>query len=94
MRDADWCGMLRRVGVRRLGELLPKSLRRTCRRRDDSMPRSVADAMRGSPVHTPINKVFSDPRYYLYGVLIVIAAFILLFLFGIQTGTSSGGGPR
>jgi VIT1/CCC1 family predicted Fe2+/Mn2+ transporter len=45
-------------------------------------------------VHTLINKVFSEPRYYLYGVLIVIAAFILLFLFGIQTGTSSGGGPR
>ena len=30
-------------------------------------------------MHTLINKVFSEPRYYLYGVLIVIAAFILLF---------------
>lgn len=41
-----------------------------------------------------MHAVFSEPRYYLYGVLIVVAAIILLALFSIQTGMTSGGGPR
>jgi hypothetical protein len=43
-------------------------------------------------VHGLMSRIFSEPRYYLYGVLIVVAAIILLYLFSIQTGTSSGSG--
>jgi VIT1/CCC1 family predicted Fe2+/Mn2+ transporter len=45
-------------------------------------------------VHGLMRLIVSEPKYYLYGVLIVIVAGFLLFLFGIQTGTSSGGSPR
>jgi len=37
---------------------------------------------------------FSEPKYYLCGVLIVIIAGFLLMLFMMQTGITSGGGPR
>ncbi len=36
--------------------------------------------------------VFSEPRYYLYGVVIVLALMVLAFLFSIQVGVSSGRG--
>jgi hypothetical protein len=39
-----------------------------------------------------LHSVFSEPRYYLYGVLIVLALMALLFLFSIQTSVSSGRG--
>ena len=45
-------------------------------------------------VHGLIRSVFSEPKYYLYGVVIVIVAGFLLLLFMMQTGASSGGGPR
>jgi hypothetical protein len=45
-------------------------------------------------VHALMRSIFSEPKYYLYGVLIVIVAGFLLLLFMMQTGTSSGGGPR
>jgi hypothetical protein len=32
-----------------------------------------------------MSRIFSEPRYYLYGVLIVVAAIIMLYLFSIQT---------
>lgn len=41
-----------------------------------------------------MSRMFSELRYYLYGAMIVVTAVILLYLFQIQTGTSSGGSPR
>jgi hypothetical protein len=45
-------------------------------------------------VHSLIPKIFNEPRYYAYGVLIVIVAFFLLVLFMMQIDITSGGGPR
>ena len=36
--------------------------------------------------------VFSEPRYYLYGVGIGLVLIALALVFFLQTGTSSGGG--
>ena len=45
-------------------------------------------------MHGLMRSIFSEPKYYLYGVLIVIIAGFLLWLFFMQTSITSGGGPR
>ena len=39
-----------------------------------------------------VRAVFSEPRYYLYGVGIGLVLIALALVFFLQTGTSSGGG--
>jgi len=59
-----------------------------------SNPGTVAEEEYTGPVHGLLRIIFSEPKYYLYGVLIVIVAGFLLLLFMMQTGTTSGGSPR
>lgn len=64
--------------------------------REAGTPRGVTRPLADRPPSCDdrgvLKAVFGEPRYYLYGVLIVLAVIVLAFVFFVQTGTSSGGG--